>query len=64
MQDSNSHSKTVVHAEHKTNFIASCATGTPATPDEIIYGEFVQDRQLNKIAIAALKPIEKIQRSK
>ena len=64
MQESNPHSKTVIHNEHEANFLTTCATETPASFHEIISGEFVQDRQLNKIAIAELKPNEKIQSSK
>ena len=64
MQELNPHRKTITNIESGTNTLTTCATETPTLIKEIITGEFVQDRQLNKTAIAVLKAYEKILCSK
>ena len=63
MQELNPHSKIVFLMEKESSNLTTCATETSASIYEIISCEFVQDRQLNKTAIAVLKPNEKIQSS-
>ena len=64
MQESNPHSKTDNDYKIEANLLTTCATETLVLICEFITGEFVQDRQLNKTTIAALKPNKKIQSSK
>ena len=64
MQELNPHPNSITNIQNEANSLTTRATETPTHMYEIISGEFVQDRQLNKKAIAVLKPNEEIQSSK